>query len=125
MSDALRALQAFFSSLGITACPAGQAPPGAPLPLLLWEMSAGRFAVASQVTATAWFDGPDANILRAAFLDTVLDALPESGLRLPAERALLYLERSSGDFLTPVTDPAHPGLLGGRIRLTLRRYGAN
>lgn len=123
MRDAIRAMQAFFASLGIAAYPAGMVPPRAALPLLTWEMACGRFAASTAVTATAWFDGPDANILRAAFLDTVLDALPERGLRLPCEGAVLLLERG-GDFLTPVTDPAHPSLLGGRIRLTLRRYGA-
>lgn len=124
MSETLRALQRFFASFGMAAYPAGMVPAGAALPLLTWETSAGRFAAASQVTATAWFDGTDANILRAAFFDTVLDYVPESGIRLPAGRALLLLERGSGDFLIPVTDPTHPGLLGGRVRLTLRRYGA-
>ena len=124
MTETLRALQRFFASFGMAAYPAGTVPAGAALPLLIWEMAAGRFAAASQVTATAWFDGPDANILRAAFFDTLLDYVPEAGVRLPAGDALIMLERGSGDFLTPVTDPAHPWLLGGRVRLTLRRYGA-
>ena len=123
MTEVMRALNRFFDSLGLPSWPAGQIPPGTALPLLTWEAVAGRFGHGCAVTATAWFDGPDANILRAAFLDTVLEALPEGGLRLPMAEGFLLLERS-GDFLQNVSDPAHPGLLGGRIRLTLRRYGA-
>lgn len=119
----MQALAAFFSSLGVKSYPAGQVPPGASLPLLTWEAAAGRFGEEAAVTATGWFDGPDANLLRAAFLDTVLDALPEGGLRLPCAQGLLLLERGGG-FLRCIADPAHPGLLGGTIRMTLRRYGA-
>lgn len=123
MSEMIRALQAFFAELGLPAYPVGQVPAGAALPLLTWEMAAGRFGAATSVTATAWFDGEGAHILRAAFLDDMLDAVPEAGARVPADHAVLLLERG-GDFIAPVTDPAHPGLLGGRVRLTLRRYGA-
>ena len=119
----MRALSSFFASLGIASYPAGQVPTGAAFPLLTWEATAGRFGHSCAITATAWFEGEDANILRAAFLDTVLEALPEGGLRLEMPRGFLVAERA-GDFLQNVYDQAHPGLLGGRIRLTLRRYGA-
>lgn len=123
MTELMRALNRFFDALSVPSWPAGQIPPGVGFPLLTWEVAAGRFGYACSLTAAAWFDGPDANILRAAFLDTVLEAVPESGLRLPLAEGFLLLERG-GDFLQNVHDPAHPGLLGGRIRLTLRRYGA-
>ena len=123
MTDLTRAVQAFLASLGVAAYPAGLVPPGAALPLLTWDMRVARFGERGTITATAWFDGPDRHILRAAFLDTALEAVPEGGLRLALPGGFVLLERGS-DFLAPVTDPAHPHLAGGTVRLTLRRFGA-
>ena len=123
MTEMMKALHIFFLKLSIPSYPAGQVPVSAKFPLLTWEAAAGRFGHACAITATAWFDSTNANMLRAAFLDRVLTAVPEAGVKLPLADGFLLMERGS-DFLQLVSDPAHPGLLGGRIRLTLRRYGA-
>ena len=123
MVEMMQALHRFFSKLRVNCYPAGQVPPGAAFPLLTWEAVAGRLGHASAVTATVWYDGADANYLRASMLDQVLSLIPEEGARVDMPKGFLLVERGS-DFIQLTTDPAHPGLLGGRIRLNLRRYGA-
>ena len=123
MSEIMRALHRFFTALGVNSYPAGQVPLGAAFPFMTWEAVAGRFGQKCAVTATAWYDGANANILRASFLDRVMAAIPEEGVKLSLSGGFLLMERG-GDFIQLTDDPAHPGVLGGRIRLTLRRYGA-
>ena len=123
MVEIMQALNRFFAALHINCYPAGQVPPGAAFPFLVWEAAAGRLGHAAAITATVWYDGTEANSLRAYFLDRVMSLIPEDGAKISMTNSFLLIERGS-DFIQLITDPAHPGYLGGRIRLTLRRYGA-
>lgn len=92
MKEKLQALQTFWSGFGMPALAEGETPPEG-RSWILYEAKAGWKWQRLPLKAEAWFQGPEALILRAAFLDSLAEQVPERGRICPAGKDWLLLER--------------------------------
>lgn len=123
MKALMAAMEAFWRGFGMAAYLAGQVPAGAQMPYVTYEVRGGGFGEAMACIGTGWFRGEEANAARAAFLTEVEKRVPECGAVMALEGGVAVVERGSGGFLALVEEEALPRICGGRVMVTVRRYG--
>ena len=96
----------------------GTVPEDATFPFVTFDVAKARALSTMPLSATVWIkktNGSGQNAFRAAFLDAAARAIPQRGVRLDFDGGFCILRRSSGDFLTLITDPEDSSVIGGRI----------
>lgn len=118
-----RALYAFWRGVEVngTAYPVymtGTVPEDAAFPYITFDVLKPAAFGQAALSATIWHrmeDGDSKNAARAAFLDAAAAAIPETGARLEWDGGFCMLFRSSGDFLSLMTDEEDKSVIGGRV----------
>lgn len=125
-----QALYTFWSGFhhGSTSIPAyltGHVPDDAAFPYITFEVVEGGFGGATLLTAIVWCkdgSGASVNAQRAAILDEIRAAIPESGrvLRFTGGACVLY--PNDANFLSYYDDPEDKTVLGGRVSVEAHYY---
>lgn len=102
----------------------GQVPQDAAFPYITFDMGKGQAFSQLPLSATLWLYAPGSskNKERADFLDAAAAAIPETGRRLEWAGGFCMLYRSSGDFLSLMTDPEDSAVIGGRVGYEVTFY---
>lgn len=125
-----RALWAFWRGVTVNGetYPAwlqGQVPDDAQFPYVTFNVAKSAAFGTVPLSATFWTKsdaGESNNALRAAFFDAASLAVPESGTRLEWDGGFCLIHRSSGDFLSIMTDEEDESVIGGRVGIEVTFY---
>ena len=125
-----RAIYAFWSTLKVNGktLPAylqGEVPDDATFPYITFDVT--KTAAFGQVplSATAWFKkaNNDSKLAeRSAFFNAAALAIPEAGARVDLPNGFCMLYRSSGDFLSPMSDETDDMVIGCRVGYEVTIY---
>lgn len=125
-----RALWAFWRGISVDGetYPAwlqGQVPDDAQFPYITFDVAKAAAFGISPLSATFWTKaeaGESNNALRAAFFNAASLAVPECGVRLEWDGGFCLIHRSSGDFLSVMTDEEDESVTGGRVGIEVTFY---
>lgn len=125
-----QALTAFWSQFTVDGEPVPAyikelAPSDESFPYIAMTMRFGDAMDTLPLVSTVWckqVDGMSANKQREGILNQIAAALPNSGVMIPCSPGFLMLRRSSGDFITLMTDEEDPDYLGGRVGYEVTFY---
>lgn len=101
------------------------APTDEGFPYIAMTMRIGSAMDTLPLVATVWckqVDGMSANKQREEILNQIAAALPHAGVLIPCGAGYLMMRRSSGDFITLMTDEEDPDYLGGRVGYEVTFY---
>lgn len=101
------------------------APTDEGFPYIAMTMRIGSAMDTLPLVSTVWckqVDGMSANKQREEILNQIAAALPHAGVLIPCGTGYLMMRRSSGDFITLMTDEEDPDYLGGRVGYEVTFY---
>lgn len=116
-------INAFLASSGLPAWLEGHVPDGQACPYIVYGAACGSFGQAGALTATAWFDGADAAVQRAAFADTAEALLPRSGVKLIGDGGMIIIRRDEKAFMEMSAREHDPRLMGCKVNAVISMYG--
>lgn len=124
MKQYQKSVVAFLRQTGLPVYITGQVPAGGVFPFITLTCAYAPFAQSAGLTLTAWFREEHAHTRCVEWLDSLLSAIPESGLLLRYHGGMAALHRAAGSFVTLVNDEEDRRILGGRMRLNVHLYDA-
>lgn len=125
-----QAMTAFWSQFFADGAPipayiAGMVPSGASFPYITYDVSINPAFSSGLSIAHVWLrreNGESPIPKCAAILDSIAQAIPDAGVRVPVGKGCVVLYRNDASWQSYVQDPENPEVLGGRISYQINYY---